>query len=86
MTVRYIPKITAIIFELLPVGNNKLTKREEPHYCKSSNKLDLARTTKSTKYSVVFESECHITKSKFLEMVKSVIFKKIKYFGRILME
>ena len=36
MTVRHIPKITAIVFELLPVGNSKLTKREEPHYCKSS--------------------------------------------------
>ena len=78
MTVRYIPKITAIVIELLPVGNNKLTKREEPHYYKSSNKLDLARTTKSTKYSVVFEPECHITQNKFLEMVKSVIFKKFK--------
>ena len=35
MTVRYIPKISVIVSELLAVGNNKLTQRKEPHYCKS---------------------------------------------------
>ena len=30
-----LPEITAIVFELLAVGNNKLTQRKEPHYCKS---------------------------------------------------
>ena len=37
MKVRYIPEITAIIFELLAVDNNKLTQRKESHYCKSLN-------------------------------------------------
>ena len=32
MTVRYIPEITAIVFELLAAGNKKLTQRKEPHY------------------------------------------------------
>ena len=32
MTVRYIPETTAVVFELLAVGNNKLTQRKEPHY------------------------------------------------------
>ena len=35
MTVRYITEITAIVFELLVLGNNKLTQRKESHYCKS---------------------------------------------------
>ena len=35
MTVRYIPEITTIIFELLAVGTNKLTQGKEPDYCKS---------------------------------------------------
>ena len=35
MTVRYIPEITAIVFALLAVGNDKLTQRKEPHYGKS---------------------------------------------------
>ena len=78
MTVRYIPKISAIVFELLAVGNNKVTQRKEPHYCESWNKLDLARKTKSTEYSVVFESERHITKNKFLKIGKFARFKKSK--------
>ena len=86
MTVRYIPKISVIVSELLAVGNTNLTQRKEPHYCKSWNKLDLARKTNSTEYSVVFESECHITKNKFLETGKCDRFKKCKQFGRILME
>ena len=36
MTVRYIPEVTAI-FELITVGNNKLTHRKEPPYCKFWN-------------------------------------------------
>ena len=35
MTVRYITEITAIVFELLVLGNNKLTQRKEFHNCKS---------------------------------------------------
>ena len=86
MTVRYIPEITAIVFELLAAGNKKLTQRKEPHYWKSWNKLDLARKTKSTEYSLVFESEYHIAKSKFVKMETFARLKKIKEFGRILME
>ena len=29
------PEITAIVFELLSIGNNKLTQRKEPQYFKS---------------------------------------------------
>ena len=72
MNYGYIPEITATVFELLAVGNNKLAQRKEPHYCKSWSKLDLARKTKSTEYSVVFESEYHININKFLKMGKCV--------------
>ena len=37
MKVSYIPEITAIIFELSAVDNNKLTQRKESRYCKSLN-------------------------------------------------
>ena len=72
------PEITAIVFELLSIGNNKLTQRKEPQYFKSRNKLDLPRKTKSNEYSVVFESEYHTTKNKFLEIGKCAKFKKFK--------
>ena len=77
MVVRYIPKITAIVFELLAVGNNELTQGKNPHYCKCWNKLDLTWKTKNNEHLVVFESEYYITKNKFLEMGKCVRFKKI---------
>ena len=78
MTAKYIPEITAIVTEILVVGNKKLKQRKEPHYCKSWNKLDLACVTKSTDYSAAFEPEYHITKNKFLEIRKTVRFKKFK--------
>ena len=78
ITDRYMPEITAIVFELLSTGNNKLTQRKEPQYCKSWNKLDLPRKTKNNEYSVVFESEYHTTKNKFLEIGKCAKFKKFK--------
>ena len=31
MTVGYIPEITAILFEFLAVGTNKLSQRKKPH-------------------------------------------------------